>query len=192
MIKFIFLILLPTFSYAASTRPLQNFKVQLNMGLSNDTLDSKSTSGVTSSEKYNQMEFRPQGTYFLTDKWAVGAFYFQKSMIASFNSSGVGGFLRYYFTTNNTVTKHNIDNKKISQSPTISYFLQAGAKRETLEAESISYSFAGIEIAGGADWHFSEDYFLNATFNLGQQYSGTSKSLSTQSLLLGIGKAFSM
>ena len=168
------------------------FNLQVNLGLSHETLNSKKSSSTEdSSESFNQIEIRPQLTYFLTNNLASGVYYFQKSLLADFNSSGIGAFLRYYYFGQGSVLKSKLDNKKINQSPVWAPYVQLGGKRETLEAETVSISFTGFDLAAGVDWHWSKDYFLNFSASMSTQTSGATRDLSSQTFLIGIGKALS-
>ena len=169
-----------------------HFNLQVNLGLSHETLKSKkSNSTEDSSESFNQVEMRPQLTYFFTNDLAAGVYYFQKSLLADFNSSGIGAFVRYYYLGQGSVLKSKLDNKKINQSPVWAPYVQLGGKRETLEAETVSISFTGFDLAAGVDWHWSKDYFLNFSASMSTQTSGATRDLSSQTFLIGIGKALS-
>jgi hypothetical protein len=169
-----------------------HFNLQVNLGLSHETLKSKkSNSTEDSSESFNQVEMRPQLTYFFTNDLAAGVYYFQKSLLADFNSSGIGAFVRYYYFGQGSVLKSKLDNKKINQSPVWAPYVQLGGKRETLEAETVSISFTGFDLAAGVDWHWSKDYFLNFSASMSTQTSGATRDLSSQTFLIGIGKALS-
>ncbi len=177
---------------AFETSPVNNFKLQINTGVTRETLNSKASSSTTStSESFNQIEVRPQATYFFTRSIAAGAYYFQKSLLADFNSSGMGAYLRYYYSGQSTALKYTLENKKIAETPTWAPYLQIGGKRETLEAETVSISFTGLDLALGVDWHWTDDYFFNFSANLTSQLSGTTRTLSSQSFLIGFGKALS-
>ena len=169
-----------------------HFNLQVNLGLSHETLKSKKSSSTeNSSESFNQVEMRPQLTYFFTNDLAAGVYYFQKSLLADFNSSGIGAFVRYYYLGQGSVLKSKLDNKKINQSPVWAPYVQLGGKRETLEAETVSISFTGFDLAAGVDWHWSKDYFLNFSASMSTQTSGATRDLSSQTFLIGIGKALS-
>jgi hypothetical protein len=169
-----------------------HFNLQVNLGMSHETLNSKKSSSTEdSSESFNQIEMRPQLTYFFTNDLAAGVYYFQKSLLADFNSSGIGAFLRYYYLGKGSVLKSKLDNKKINQSPVWAPYVQLGGKRETLEAETVSISFTGFDLAAGVDWHWSKDYFLNFSASMSTQTSGATRDLSSQTFLIGIGKALS-
>ena len=169
-----------------------HFNLQVNLGLSHETLKSKKSSSTEdSTESFNQVEMRPQLTYFFTNDLAAGVYYFQKSLLADFNSSGIGAFVRYYYFGQGSVLKSKLDNKKINQSPVWAPYVQLGGKRETLEAETVSISFTGFDLAAGVDWHWSKDYFLNFSASMSTQTSGATRDLSSQTFLIGIGKALS-
>ena len=169
-----------------------HFNLQVNLGMSHETLNSKKSSSTEdSSESFNQFEMRPQLTYFFTNDLAAGVYYFQKSLLADFNSSGIGAFVRYYYLGRGSVLKSKLDNKKINQSPVWAPYVQLGGKRETLEAETVSISFTGFDLAAGVDWHWSKDYFLNFSASMSTQTSGATRDLTSQTFLIGIGKAFS-
>ncbi len=169
-----------------------HFNLQVNLGLSHETLNSKKSSSTEdSSESFNQFEMRPQLTYYFTNDLAAGVYYFQKSLLADFNSSGIGAFVRYYYLGRGSVLKSKLDNKKINQSPVWAPYVQLGGKRETLEAETVSISFTGFDLAAGVDWHWSKDYFLNFSASMSTQTSGATRDLTSQTFLIGIGKAFS-
>jgi hypothetical protein len=193
--KRILLTLIILFSFKAfafETAPSNNFKLQINTGLTRETLNSKASSNTTSkSESFNQIEVRPQATYFFTKNIAAGAYYFQKSLLADFNSSGMGAYLRYYYSGQTTAFKYTLDNKKIAETPTWAPYLQIGGKRESLEAETVSISFTGLDLAIGVDWHWTDDYFFNLSANMTSQLSGNTRTLSTQAFLIGFGKALS-
>lgn len=169
-----------------------HFNLQVNLGLSHETLKSKKSSSTEdSSESFNQIEMRPQLTYFFSNDLAAGVYYFQKSLLADFNSSGIGAFVRYYYLGQGSVLKSKLDNKKINQSPVWAPYVQLGGKRETLEAETVSISFSGFDLAAGVDWHWSKDYFLNFSASMSTQTSGATRDLTSQTFLIGIGKALS-
>jgi hypothetical protein len=179
-------------AFAFETSPVNNFKLQINTGLTQETLNTKASSTTTESTKsFNQIEIKPQATYFFTKNIAAGAYYFQKSLLADFNSSGIGAYLRYYYSGQSSVFKYTLENKKIAETPTWAPYLQIGGKRESLEAESLSISFNGLDLALGVDWHWTEDYFFNFSANLTNQFSGSTWTLSSQSFLIGFGKALS-
>ena len=78
-----------------------------------------------------------------------------------------------------------------SQAPTFAPYIDLGGKRETLEAETVSVSFTGFDIATGIDWHWDHGYFFNLAISLTSQVSCKDRSLFSQSLMLGFGKALS-
>lgn len=187
-----FLIFVTPKAFAFETTPANNFKLQISTGLTHETLKSKgSTSTTEKTQSFNQFEVRPQVSYYFNKSIAAGAYYFQKSVLADFNSSGIGAFFRYYFASQNTALKYTLDNKIITETPTWAPYVQMGVKKETLEAETVSISFSGLDLSLGVDWHWMNDYFLNFSANLTSQVSGSSRTLSSQSFLIGFGKALS-
>lgn len=179
-------------AFAFETSPVNNFKLQINTGLTRETLTTKASSSTNaSSESFSQIELRPQATYFFTKNIAAGAYYFQKSLLADFNSSGMGAYLRYYYSGQSSAFKYTLENKKIAETPTWAPYLQIGGKRESLEAETVSISFTGLDLALGVDWHWTDDYFFNFSANLTTQLSGATRTLSSQSFMIGFGKSLS-
>ena len=195
MIKFYFglIILINTCAVFASDLSSDNrFKLSISVGNPNDSLTVKNDDKTETSTDFDQIEFRPTFVYFLNSRLAIGAYYFQKSILADFESNGLGGFARYYFLNDGTISRTKIENKTISLSPTWTPYIELGAKRETLEAGALSISFSGIEAAAGVDWHWRGDYFVNFAAYASSLVSGQSRSLTSTSVLLGFGKAFSL
>ena len=182
---------LPIYAQAYELFQDNNFKCQMNLGITNEILNSNSSSIGSTKTNFSQFEFRPQVVYFFSPDIAVGGYYFQKSLLANFNSFGIGAFIRYYYLGQGSVIKSRIENKMATQAPTFAPYVDLGGKRETLEAETVSVSFTGFDIATGVDWHWSHGYFFNVAINLTSQISGKDRSLFSQSLMLGFGKALS-
>ncbi len=193
MIRFIlfsfFLLSLHAHSYELFQNT--NLKCQMNLGLTNEILNSNSSSSGSTASNFSQLEFRPQVVYFLSSDIAVGGYYFQKSLLADFNSFGIGAFIRYYYLGQGSVIKSKIENKTTTLAPTFAPYVDFGGKRETLEAETISVSFSGFDIATGVDWHWSHGYFLNLGISLSSQLSGKDRSLFSQTIMFGLGKSLS-
>lgn len=195
MIRFFFslLILIISGSIFASDFATQNrFKLSLSLGNPNDSLSVKSTNGSETNTDFDQIEFRPTLVYFLNNRFATGVYYFQKTILADFDSNGLGGFIRYYFLNDGTLSHSKLENKTITISPTWTPYFELGVKKETLEAGAVSISFSGFEVAAGVDWHWHNDYFVNFAAYRSSQLSGTSRALTSISFLLGFGKAFSL
>jgi hypothetical protein len=172
----------------ASTNHL--VKAQIGLGFARDEIQTTaSSSTIASNKNYNQLEIAPQLNYFVDPNFAIGTYYFYKSFMANITSSGIGAYGRYYFKSINTVLSKKLDNKNLTLTPTWTPYAQLGAKTETLEAETVSISFSGLEAGGGVDWHFTENYFLNFALNLSFQLSGDTRTLNSQSFLIGFGKA---
>ena len=168
------------------------FKLSFSVGNPNDGLTVKTASGSETNSDFDQIEFRPTFVYFLNDRLAAGAYYFQKTILADFESNGIGGFFRYYFMNSGSVTHTKLENMRITSSPTWTPYVDLGVKKETLEAGAVSISFSGLEAAAGVDWHWKGDYFINTVVYVSSQVSGGSRSLTSMSFLLGFGKAFSI
>ena len=163
----------------------------MNLGMTNEFLNSDSSSSGSSAINFSQLEFRPQVIYFLSSDIAFGGYYFQKSLLADFNSFGIGAFIRYYYLGQGSVIKSKIENKTTTLAPTFAPYVDLGGKRETLEAETISVSFSGFDIATGVDWHWSHGYFFNLGISLTGQYSGRDRTLFSQTLMFGLGRSLS-
>ena len=191
MIKILFsLFILNLGSLSALANSNHLMKAQLGFGFAREEIQTATSSTTNASnESFNQFEVRPQASYFLNPKLAIGGYYFYKSLLADFTSSGLGAYGRYYFKSINTVLSKKLDNKNITLTPTWTPYAQLGAKTETLEAETVSISFSGLEAGAGVDWHFTENYFLNFALNLSFQLSGDTRTLNSQSFLIGFGKA---
>jgi hypothetical protein len=181
------LLLMTAQTFASSDH---HVKVQLGMGYTREEIQTTSSSSTNATnESFNQFELRPQLSYFLNPKFAMGGYYFYKSLMADFVSSGVGAYGRYYFKAINTVLSKKLDNKSLSFSPTWTPYAQMGVKSETLEAETVSIGFSGLEAGAGIDWHFTQNYFVNFALNMSFQLSGNTRTLNSQSFLIGFGKA---
>ena len=186
----LFFLSLPAHSYELFQNT--NLKCQMNLGITNESLTSNNSSSGSSVTNFSQFEFRPQVVYFFSPDIAVGGYYFQKSLLADFNSFGIGAFIRYYYLGQGSVIKSKIDNKATTMAPTFAPYIDLGGKRETLEAETVSVSFSGFDIATGVDWHWSHGFFLNLAISLSGQLSGKERTLSSQTVMFGLGKSLSL
>lgn len=190
LILFFLFITESLFAFDLSTG--NRFKLAFGLGKTTDSLTVKNSNETNTNTAFDQIEFRPAFIYFLNNRLAVGAYYFQKTFLADFNSNGLGGFSRYYFLNNGTISRTNLKNRTITLSPTWTPYVELGVKKERLEAGAVSISFSGFEAAAGIDWHWNSDYFVNFAAHTSSQLSGQSRSLTSISFLLGLGKAFSM
>ncbi len=190
MFKKLLFILLSLLALQVFATTEHHVKVQLGLGYTREEIQTTTSSSTNAAnESFNQFEMRPQLSYFFSSQFAVGGYYFYKSLFADFISSGVGAYGRYYFKNINTVLTKKLDNKSMTFSPTWTPYAQLGAKTETLEAETVSIGFSGLEAGGGVDWHFTQNYFLNFALNMSFQLSGETRTLNSQSFLIGFGKA---
>lgn len=190
MLKKLLFILLSLLALQVFATTEHHVKVQLGLGYTREEIQTTTSSSTNAAnESFNQFEMRPQLSYFFSSQFAVGGYYFYKSLLADFVSSGVGAYGRYYLKDINTVLTKKLDNKSMTFSPTWTPYAQLGAKTETLEAETVSIGFSGLEAGGGVDWHFTQNYFLNFALNMSFQLSGETRTLNSQSFLIGFGKA---
>jgi hypothetical protein len=191
VIKIILLnFLLLNFALAQDVSSRLKFKAQMDFGITHISTDTKATkTAAKSSSSFNQVELRPTLYYYPFEKIAIGLYYFQTTLIEDYNTSGFGGALKWHFLSRGTISESTIDNKKIIMTPTFSPYMDIGFKRQSFEGETIVVKYSGFEVGLGADWHMKNNYYINMCLRTSSLASGTSRSVFSQSLFVGFGKA---
>jgi hypothetical protein len=166
-------------------------KAELSGGLTFIAAKTKAAANSSNSSNINisQLEMRPSLIYFLTNKIAATIYYFQTT-IGEYTTSGFGLNGRWYYLQRGTTEYSQFDNKKITLSPTLTPYLEVGFKKQEFEAETISIKYSGLELGLGADLHLKNDYYLKFALQIASMSSGSSRSVFSQSLLVGVGKGF--
>ncbi|MGK0367767.1 MAG: hypothetical protein ACI9QD_000906 [Thermoproteota archaeon] len=156
------------------------------------TVDTTASSSTTAtSSNLSSMGVTIAADYFFKDKYSITTSYyisFITDIDSEVDSLNIG--VKYYFNGIGYKQVSNIFGNIIKTSPKFAPYVYAGYNAIKFQFSNYSINFKGLKLAGGVDWHFSNNYFARGNLFYQSSTNSSQRSLTNVGLSIGIGTSF--
>lgn len=168
------------------------FHVMTTAQAHNTSISSEaSETSVESESEFSIISQTVTGEYFINDSFSVvGGYYFALVLDIDAEINGFDVGFQYYPLNNGTSKDISFMGSQIDTSPSIAPYVYLGASTRDYQFSTVSLKFQGVEVQGGAYWHFHDTYFLKGSGFYQQHLNNNVRTLRTTGGGVSIGMKF--
>lgn len=195
----LFLLFLTDYGYSATNDKIfvdneerNKFHVMSSMQSHSTNITSEaSATSVESNSDFSIVSQTITGEYFLNDNFSiVGGYYFALVLDIDAEINGFDLGVQYYPLGNGASKMISFMGSFLETAPEFSPYIYLGASTRDYQFSTVSLKFQGIQVEGGAHWHFHDNYFLKGNGFYQQHLNNNVRTLTTVGAGLGIGMKF--